>query len=308
MPIEIRRLTDQPIIHQGLDPSLGDNVNGPSLIRVPDWAADPLGHYYLYFAHHQGRSIRLAYSDALTGPWHIHRAGALRLEQTPLPTTPPDAPQPDWAVALRVDGLYPHIASPDLHLDTARRRMTMYLHGLDHSGDQVSLIATSRDGIDWHVADRKIAQVYLRAFEHAGTRYAVAWAGQILRGTADGNFEPGVWPFPEGHRHSAVLVRGDTLDVFWTRIGDAPERILHSTIDLTPDWRDWRLGPTTDVLRPERAWEGADLPIIASKIGTAFQREIGLRDPCFFEEDGRLYLIYAGGGEAALGIAEIAGL
>ena len=41
------------------------NINGPSLVRVPEWVENPLGKYYLYFAHHRGAYIRLAYADAL---------------------------------------------------------------------------------------------------------------------------------------------------------------------------------------------------------------------------------------------------
>ncbi|MFV1980611.1 MAG: hypothetical protein ACC655_05595, partial [Rhodothermia bacterium] len=41
------------------------NVNGPSVIRVPDWINSPLGRYYLYFAHHRGSFIRMAYADDL---------------------------------------------------------------------------------------------------------------------------------------------------------------------------------------------------------------------------------------------------
>jgi hypothetical protein len=308
VPIEIRRLLDAPIIHQDMVASLGDNINGPSLIRVPRWAANPLGRYYLYFAHHEGTSIRLAYADTLTGPWRIHRPGAIRLDQTPLPQTPPPVPQPAWAVAKGVNGLYPHIASPDVHIDNTAKRMTMYLHGLDHSGEQSSLTATSPDGLNWQPGGPMIGQVYLRAFRHDGALFALGSGGQVMKAMPDGNFEPGPTPFPLGHRHNAVLVRGGTLHVFWTRIGDAPERILYSAIDLTPDWRDWRTGPTSEVLRPEREWEGADLLVTPSEIGTATTRENALRDPCFFEEDGRLYLIYAGGGEHALGLAEVAGL
>jgi hypothetical protein len=308
MAIEIRRLLDAPIIHQGLDASLGDNINGPSLIRVPDWVDRPLGRYYLYFAHHEGRFIRLAHADDLTGPWRVHAPGALHLSQTPLPQVTPEVPQPGWAAEAGVNGLYAHIASPDVHLDHAARRWVMYFHGLAETGNQVSLVASSGDGLAWQVAPRRIGQVYLRVFSHRGTRYALAWGGQVLRETADGGFEAGPWPFPSGHRHSAVLVRGDRLDVFWTGIGDAPERIRHSTIDLTPDWRDWRLDATAEVLRPELDWEGADLPVTPSRIGTAQARENALRDPCLYEEDGRIYLIYAGGGEHALGLAEIIGL
>ena len=40
-------------------------------------------------------------------------------------------------------------------------------------------------------------------------------------------------------RHVAVLLRGNTLYVFFSAIGDAPEKILLSTIALQGDWRTW---------------------------------------------------------------------
>jgi hypothetical protein len=43
------------------------NINGPSLVHVPAWIERPLGKYYLYFAHHGGKDIRLAYADILAG-------------------------------------------------------------------------------------------------------------------------------------------------------------------------------------------------------------------------------------------------
>lgn len=303
----IRRLLDRPIIDQTLDPSLGDNINGPSLIPAPPWLDAPCGRYYLYFAHHEGRHIRLAFADSLTGPWRIHPPGALRLTETPFPQTAPNVAQPAWAVAKGVDGLYPHIASPDVHSEPETRTVRMYFHGLDHDGVQRSLVARSRDGIGWEVGEPRIDQAYLRVFSHNGRRYALALGGQVLR-DGDGGFEPGPWLFPRGHRHAAVLLRGDLLHVLWTRIGDAPERILHTAVDLRPDWSDWRAGSTSELLRPELHWEGADLPVRPSEVGTAAPKENALRDPCLFEEDGRLFLIYAGAGEAALGLAEIFGI
>ena len=58
-----------------MDDRMGDNINGPSLIRVPDWIPSALGKYYLYFAHHQGTYIRLAYADQLEGPWRLYSPG-----------------------------------------------------------------------------------------------------------------------------------------------------------------------------------------------------------------------------------------
>ncbi|MBN78423.1 MAG: hypothetical protein CMO36_09515, partial [Verrucomicrobiaceae bacterium] len=43
--VTVIRLSDKPIIRPDLHPSIGQNIQGPSLIRVPDWVADPLGKY-----------------------------------------------------------------------------------------------------------------------------------------------------------------------------------------------------------------------------------------------------------------------
>ena len=63
MKIKITRFVDEPIIPPFLEQEIGSNINGPSLIRVPDWIEDSLGKYYLYFADHKGDRIKLAYSD-----------------------------------------------------------------------------------------------------------------------------------------------------------------------------------------------------------------------------------------------------
>ena len=36
--------------------------------------------YYLYFAHHKGSYIRLAFADAVAGPWTVYEPGVLSLE------------------------------------------------------------------------------------------------------------------------------------------------------------------------------------------------------------------------------------
>jgi hypothetical protein len=64
------RLLDRPIITPDLHPTIGVNIQGPSMIRVPDWIRDRLGAYYLYFADHKGSYIRLAYTDHPVGPQH----------------------------------------------------------------------------------------------------------------------------------------------------------------------------------------------------------------------------------------------
>jgi hypothetical protein len=95
------------------------------------------------------------------------------------------------------------------------------------------------------------------------------------------------------------------LFVFWTEVGDAPEKILMSTIDLSSDWTRWSETPSVEVLRPERPWEGADAPVVPSLRSTAYGHLNQLRDPAIFEENGRTYLLYAVAGESGIAIAEV---
>jgi hypothetical protein len=106
-------------------------------------------------------------------------------------------------------------------------------------------------------------------------------------------------------RHAAVMTRGDTLWVFWTQVGDVPERILLSRVALSGDWMHWRDEPPIEVMRPERVWEGADAPLIPSIRSTAYGHVNQLRDPAILEEDGRVFLLYAVAGESGIAIAEL---
>ncbi|HVC51882.1 MAG TPA: hypothetical protein VND87_07660 [Stellaceae bacterium] len=314
------RLLDRPIISPDLDPSIGVNIQGPSLIRVPESLPDRLGVYYLYFADHKGSYIRLAYADRLTGPWCIHSSGSLHLEQSGFLTSPPEVTPAQFAefearwrlrgAAMSHDLLSeittPHIASPDVHIDAAGQRIVMYFHGLNDVGTQVSRVAVSSNGVDFAAQPEVLGLSYMRVFRHEDATYALAMPGQLYR-SADGmhGFEPGPVLFNPRMRHSALLKRGNMLWVFWTQVGDAPECIMASRIDISGDWRDWKDEAPVEVLRPEFSWEGADAPVVPSVRSTAYGKVNQLRDPAIFEEDGRIYLLYAVAGESGIAIAEL---
>src|ERR1700716_3198501 len=59
--VRVERLGAGPLLSPQAHPAVGANIQGPSLIRVPDWVRRRLGRYYLYFADHKGTYIRLAY-------------------------------------------------------------------------------------------------------------------------------------------------------------------------------------------------------------------------------------------------------
>ena len=316
--VRVERLLDRPIITPELDPSLGPNIQGPSLIRVPDWVSGRLGKYYLYFADHKGRYIRLAYADNLLGPWRVHVPGSLQLAGSYLLTEPPSGPAdaleklratpkpPNLSHDLFTEATTPHIASPDVIVDEASRRIVMYYHGLNGLQEQVTRVATSTDGIHFVARPEILGRTYFRTFAYQGYTYALAMPGQFYRSKdALSGFEQGPLLFNPNMRHSALLRRGDTLFVFWTQVGEAPETVLLSTIDVSDDWAKWSNSPGVEVLRPERVWEGADAPLSPSLRSTAYGHVNQLRDPAIFEEDGRIYLLYAVAGESGIAIAEV---
>jgi hypothetical protein len=318
MPVRIIRLLDRPIITPQLDSSIGPNIQGPSLIRVPAWVPGRLGKYYLYFADHKGKYIRLAYAENLSGPWHIHLPGSLPLAGSYLLTKPPGAPAEELAklrAARRpanfshdvfTEATTPHIASPDVHVDEPNRRIIMYYHGLNELGRQVTRAAISADGIRFTARPEILGLTYFRAFAHDGYVYAMAMPGQFYRSKDPlSGFVEGPRLFNPNMRHAALLKRGNTLFVFWTQVGHAPETIMLSTISLSGDWQKWSASRPVEVLRPERAWEGADAPAVPSLRSTAYGHVNQLRDPAVYEEDGRTYLLYAVAGESGIAIAEV---
>ena len=288
--LAVRRLPSNPIVTPASDPSIGTNINGPSLIRVPDWVRKPLGRYYLYFADHNGKFIRLAYADRVEGPWKVYAPGTLQLSQS---------------------FFSDHIASPEAVVDEASRKIRLYYHGLTpEERTQHTRVALSNDGIHFTAIEKPVgrASAYWRLFRYGGWWYALGMPGQLFR-SRDGltEFEPGPRLFAgsPSQVHNAVLVRGDTLDVFYTRAGDTPERILYAQVKLGPDWRQWKPGPAEECLAPTEKWEGADLPLAAGRIGALDKPVRALRDPALFRENGRTYLLYAVAGKSGIAIAEV---
>lgn len=123
--------------------------------------------------------------------------------------------------------------------------------------------------------------------------------GGVLLRSPDGiqAFEYGPKILPN-MRHAAILKRGNELQIFFTRGGDCPERILISKMSLAGSWTDWSPTAPEELLRPETVEEGAQLPLQKSLFEAASEPVNELRDPEIFEENKKLYLFYAGAGEA----------
>jgi|SRR5581483_1747017 len=282
------RLLERPIVSPGMDARMGHNINGPSLIRVPSWVQQPLGRYYLYFAHHHGLYIRLAYADHLLGPWTVYAPGVLPLADS---------------------GFHDHLASPDAHVDTQRLKITLYYHGVVRGGQkQMTRVAQSPDGRNFVATGAELLDSYARVFKHGDWVYAITMPGTLSRSrTGLNHFERGPALLSPATRHCAVRVAGNTLQVFYSNRGDNPESILCSEVVLSGDWLSWRAGPPALILSPEKAYEGSGLPQVPSIAGWASQPVRQLRDPCIFCEDGETYLVYCVAGESGLALARIHG-
>lgn len=346
------RLNDgQPIINQDLFASAevdreGRNINGPSLIRVPDWIppanrADPAATYYLYFADHRGDYIRMAWAADLAGPYHLYRSGGgfASGERGVLDLGPDDLIEPGNGVEVR-----DHIASPDMFIDDVNQQIVMYFHAPSRGG-QKSFVATSANGLNFRMPDEggqtghgirpvMLGRPYYRVFDYDGEIYAQVVWGDTFKAPANpwspapgfdyskdywtegtNPFAPDLATGGQGElrpRHYAVHREGNELYLFYSRIGDRPERILMSTLDLGANDRDWLAWDTSfppeEILHPEESWEGADYPPAPSQssAGTGVHQ---LRDPGIFKDaEGKLYLLYSGAGEEAIGLARLARL
>jgi hypothetical protein len=296
--IRNRRLIIRP---EMLGEQDGQNINSPSPIRVPDWIDRPLGRYYLYFSSHGGcRYVRLAYADALDGQWRIHAEGTLNASDLPSGGR--------------------SISAPNVHVDHHRRQIRMYFNGRSTATNRSkSFVATSPNGLDFRPKADPVADFYLRAFQYRDAWYGLTKGGRLHRspdGLSAFTKGPDVFPRiprntrsynrPGSIRHVAVDILTEHAEVYYSRIGDAPERILKSRLDLGRDWRKWRAGPPQEVIHPVEPWEGADLPVIPSRFGAAHEAMHQLRDPeVFTDADGSRHLFYAVAGEHGIAMARL---
>ena len=270
----------KPIIQSNMLPNKdGNNINGPSLIKVPDWVENALGKYYLYFSHHNGKYIRMAYSDNIEGPYTVHLEGTLKLEDTPGKD---------------------HIASPDVHIDNDKQEIIMYYHTLYNDG-QYTFKAVSKDGLKFISENDNLGLFYFRVFNYLGETYAIAKnknIDSIIYKKTNGKFIP-QFNLIDKVRHTAVHVDGDMLYIFHTVVGEAPESLYVCKI------KNWEIIDNYKIREPKYNWEGANQPKYNSRFGMALGFVNELRDPCIFKDNNDLYLLYSYGGESGIALSKL---
>lgn len=285
----LERCASNPLITPASHADIGDNINGPSVMRAPAWLPHRLGRYYMYFAHHRGDAIRLATADAVCGPWRVHPRGALALREAP--------------------GMAHHIASPDVHVDEENRRIYLYFHGRapDGSRRQHSGVALSRDGVRFEVLNVELGAPYLRLFRWQDQWLALAQSGGggvLLHGQDRVSPFAGGMPIIPRMRHAAVLPLGNDFLVLFSRIGDAPERILAARLRFDGSSLHPQLSRITEVIAPRETYEGVRLPVHPSRRGPTHPAH-QLRDPAVLVDAGDTWLFYAIAGENGIAAARL---
>jgi hypothetical protein len=317
----------------------GFNINGPTVISVPTWVksrAHPSARYYMYFSHHEGAYVRLAWAASLGGPWTLYNCGHDRVEGRSgrgafdLDQLSEDRRKMQSGLRLGSDTTWRgmHVASPDVHIDG--QRFIMYVHMPVIGGEQAQMTFAlhSRDGLRFELARHPdnadlvgLGPAYFRVFTYHNRRYAVSPGGHV-HAAKQGWGEAEAWQtgprlfavpcglprWPNGGfkeawvaRHLAVEVKGDVLTVYLSRAGDAPERILAADVALGGPWRAWKAGPMREIHRAQEAWQGAAFEAQSSAGGIASGGVNQVRDPYLFTDDsGRRTLFFTVQGERAI--------
>ena len=202
------RLGNNPIIStdtfDDAGASGGDNINGASVIRIPNWIpaserVDLDAKYYMYFSNHAGDDIRLAWSASVTGPWSLFNAEG---GSSPSRTEGSNTQTPGNGV-FDIDlgggtarpfessdvGVFNHVASPDVHIDDRNERIIMYFHGEQRNPvtpfvqNQKTFVATSKYGLNFNpeqnggedgfgMREVVLGESYFRTFEVRGQTFA----------------------------------------------------------------------------------------------------------------------------------------
>lgn len=80
-----------------------------------------------------------------------------------------------------------------------------------------------------------------------------------------------------------------------------------SYVYLTQNWTSWIPSEPILILKPEKDYEGVNLPIKPSQAGVAKGTVRQLRNPAIYEEYNQQYLLYSVAGESGIAIAKLKG-
>ena len=199
------------------------NIDGPSIIRIPDWIpiaqrTDESAQYYAYFAHHGGDNIRMAWSASITGPWNLfnpEHSNVVGIDRSVGGTVTPGNGVLDIDLGTGGELLRPtpgspvgitrHVASPDVLIDDVNQQIVLGFHSPPRISPnaQRSFVATSKYGLNFNpdpdngdaadgyqgevghgVRNVILGESYFRHFEIGGRAFAYANNGNLYQAPA----------------------------------------------------------------------------------------------------------------------------
>ena len=278
-----------------------DNINGPSLIKVPKFIKNPLGQYYLYFADHGGKYIRMAYSNIITGPYALYKKGVLHLDNIPG---------------------YNHLASPDVHIEN--EKICMFYHCPYKNGKtpQYTFYAYSNNGLNFISKLKNIIHPYFRRFTFENDIYGLAMKSVacntitpelkkkgcnsvtvVLKKINDTWKEIAeILPFS---RHTCIFIKNSIIYVFFSNVGDNPEHIKVGELTINKKNNICNIINIKSIIKPELYYEHHNTQLTKSRYGGTKQFVRQLRDPYVIKDDKDIYILYTVCGEKGIAIAKI---
>ncbi len=265
------------------------NINGPCLIKVPDFILNKLGNYYLYFAHHHGKYIRMAYSDNICGPYNIFNGGVLSLDS---------------------NNGFDHVASP--HVIIKNNKLILYYHSFDkNKKNQITYQAESIDGINFLSTNDIISYPYFSCFDYKKKIYGIAMKMKMKSNQIIYNYDTDNNKFIEfcnllpDTRHCFIKEINNKLYAFYSIVGDCPEHICYCEIICDGNNFIALINNNKSLIYPELEYEHGNMLPIKSKYGAEYKTINQLRDPYIYIENDIVYILYTICGEQGIAIAII---
>lgn len=155
----------------------------------------------MYFSHHKGEYIKMAYSDSINGRWTIYNDKILSLKNSTLITyrttqsnlkdvfnhnnsneTFALLSQLDFKKNnTSVDSNDPHIASPEIIINNESKEIVMFFHGMVSGNIQKSKIAISKDGLNFNAKSKILTGPYLKLVEYKNSYLGISMSGVFYK-------------------------------------------------------------------------------------------------------------------------------
>jgi len=283
------------------------NINGPMPILVRSW---------MKHASFKGCSVLLFVSSHIDNGSGIQVLGLKKMSQGTMVWKKLDLTLALRSETSQTQAQCKSFHSPSIIVDDMKKQLIMYIHGhqCKNEGDktikQPTLLFVSQDGVSWDLqSDEAPAQKLPYLLQHSfyltvpvyskrdGYYYAMAKTQENSVGSAClyrskslmGPFEQGPI-MARGMRHVDLYLSSPDsmmIYVFFTLIGDMPERIILGSIDVSSgseNWMHWNLLPGPSLLQPEYWYEHGNATAKPSSAGPARTQVRELRDPRFLPD------------------------